>query len=425
MPLPDQSLLETKKQTTPTEYATLLREKGKVFYWERGHFWMVTDYKLAEAVLRNPEISCDRTSFFISRMPNLDLSLIPDFFSVVSKMMVMSDGEEHFKRRKIASLGVDDKRLDHFRPFVERAVHELLDNAERASTPDFVRDIAQMVPSIVLADLFCIDEGERPNFYKWSNNMTQFFGGSSQYRNEDGIKVNDSAANIRNYFIELTARRRKEPKNDFLSVLLKHQSDLGLADDVVIGQAIMMLVAGQVTTTDQICNNIFTLLTEPGILERLHDSPSLIPLAIEEFNRLDPAVTFIFRVAKGETQIGEAVIKPKDVIFISAHAVNRDPKIFERPDECNIARTKNPHFAFGFGPHFCLGAKLARMEMAALFTQLLARFPGLSLDPERPVVRKHHSLAFSGFESIPLRFNRGFSRQANRAGGSENLTLPL
>jgi cytochrome P450 len=397
------SLLDAKSQMTPTEFAAFLREKGPVYWWPNGEFWVVTDYALAETVLKNPVFSADRRAFFVSRMPNLDLSLIGDFFGVVTKMMVMSDGASHLQRRKLAAVGVTDELMDQFRPTVEATVGKLIQKISVKRQFDFVSELAVPLPSTVLADLFCIEESERENFYRWSNEMTQFFGGASQYRNEDGIHVNRSASQIRDYFRELIQKRRKDPKRDFLTILLNNQTGLGLHDDELISQAVMMLVAGQITTTDQMCNNVFTLLTEAGAVEAVRAMPGLLPTALEELNRLDPAVTFIFRVVSEDTLLGNHVIRAGDVVFVSNHAVNRDPRVFEWPDSCRFDRPKNPHFAYGHGPHFCLGAKLARIQMTALFGALLLEFPCLSLEPNYPPRRKHHSLSFSGFASLMLR----------------------
>ena len=165
MSSPDQSLLDLKIKNTPAEFAHLLRSKGEVFWWERGKFWIVTEHALGEQILKSPDYTADRSSFFISRMPNLELSLITDFFSVISKMMVMSDDPKHGARRKIASMGMTDELMDYFRPVVEKTVGDLIDRASRKGHIEFVNDIARVLPSIVLADLFSIPEREREQFY--------------------------------------------------------------------------------------------------------------------------------------------------------------------------------------------------------------------------------------------------------------------
>ena len=424
MSLPNQSLLETKAQFPPERFAALLRGQGPVSWWGRGNFWLVTDHKLATALLKSPDFSCDRTPFFLSRMPHLDPSLIRDFFGVVGKMMVMSDGDRHAARRGIAALGLADEVLDSFAPRVEATVRGLIDRVAERGRFDFVTDLARHVPSLALAELFSIPESERESFYRWSNNMTQFFGGASQYRNEDGIEVNQSAVALREYFTRLMEERRRRPQGDFLSILLQHQQAFGLTDAEIVSQAVMMLVAGQVTTTDQMANNFYTLMTHPGALAALRLDPSLLRTGIEELNRLDPAVTFIFRVTARDTQIGDQPVPQGATIFVSTHAVNRDPAVFPEPEGCELGRRSNPHFAYGVGPHVCIGAKLARIEMMSLFGQLLERFPELRLDSAETVVRKHHSLAFSGFDHLPVVTGRAAAPGPRTEGRPVLLSVP-
>jgi cytochrome P450 len=235
--------------------------------------------------------------------------------------------------------------------------------------------------------------------------MTQFFGGASTYTNDEGIEVNQSALNLKTYFIDLIEERKKHPQNDFLSILIKNKETFGLTEDEIISQAIMMLVAGQITTTDQMCNNLYTLLTMQGKKHELWENPLLLDYALDELNRLDPAVTFIFRVSKTQTTIDQQCIKPGDVIFISTHAVNMDPRVFESPNECLFTRGNNKQISYGYGGHYCLGAKLAKREMKLCFLELIRAFPELSIHKSHLPKRKHHSLAFSGFEEFYLQFN--------------------
>ena len=399
------SILQLKIDETPEQFAKSLSAEGDVFWWDKGNFWVVTSYELAKLALLNQKISCDRSSFFISRMPDLDLKLLPDFFRVVGKMMVMSDGKNHTRRRQVATHGMSSTVLEAFKPKIERTIQMLLDQAEAKETFDFASEIARQIPSSVLADLYGIREEDREKFYLWSDTMTQFFGGSSSYQNEDGIRVNEAAKNLSEFFEALIADRRSQPQDDFVSKMLDRQDGLGLSDDEVVSQAIMMLVAGQVTTSDQICNNLFGLLSDVGARTQVKSDPSIMPQALEELTRLDPAVTFIFRVVATDTLIGSQEVKGGDVVFISNHAVNRDAREFDNPHAFDPMVVRSAHLGYGYGPHYCLGASLARIEMDVLFRKMFARFPKLSLDPERAAVRKHHSLSFSGFESLPLRIN--------------------
>ncbi|RDI41521.1 cytochrome P450 [Aquicella lusitana] len=400
------SLLDIKISHSPAAFATFLREQGDIFWWERGKFWVITSHEYAKQILTSTDFTCDRTPFFISRMPNLDLGLIQDFFGVVGKMMVMSDAPLHTARRRICYDGFTTQTLANLHPLIEKTIDRQLSQCLQKGHIELVEDLAKMIPSTILADFFHIPEEERSTFYEWSNNMTQFFGGASQYRNEDGIEVNHSARSLRDYFVTLVEKRRAKPESDFLSILIKNQQAFGLTDDEIISQAIMMLVAGQVTTTDQLCNNLYTLMTAPHALETLQAGDVDMETALDELNRLDPAVTFIFRVTKNDTFIGHQPVRAGDVIFISTHAVNRDSRVFDQPDDCVLARPNNKQLSYGFGSHYCIGAKLARLEMQNCFTQLLKRLPGLHLLAQDPPKRKHHSLAFSGFERLPLGFHK-------------------
>ncbi len=396
------SLMQLKREATPQRFAETLQSMGDIFWWPAGKFYVITGHKLAQQALRSDDLTCDRSSFFVSRMPDMNLALIQDFFAVVSKMMVMSDNTEHKVRRRVCYEGFTSASLDKLKPLIAQTVAEGILKLQQDGQIDFVEDLAKRIPSIALADFFAIPDQEREQFYHWSNNMTQFFGGDSAYQDEDGMIVNDSASNLKAYFVDLIAQRRKHPSNDFLSVLLANQQHFELSDDEIISQAVMMLVAGQVTTTDQLCNNLYTLLTDSSQAADIrHQQQALSPL-IEELNRLDPAVTFIFRVVKNETQLGDQTLPAGSVIFISAHAVNRDKRTFKMPHAINIDHASNKHMSYGYGSHYCLGAKLARIEMTHCLAELFKHFPTCRFDQNNWPVRKHHSLSFSGFESMPL-----------------------
>ena len=401
-----ESFLSLKRRSEtagfPENFAKYAKSKGDVYFWPQGGFHVVTTAALAKTVMTSPDFSADRARFFISRMPNIDLRIIKDFFGVVGKMMVMSDDKEHTIRRNVASAGLNEKLLDFYEPMIQRTVEKLLTRLEDQGSIEFVEGIARQLPQSVLADLFCIPDEDRTLFNRSSGIMTGFFGGAVEYTNEVGAQVNESAITIRDYFFKLLEERRKNPKNDFFSGMLAMQKGLNLADDELVSQAIMMLVAGQVTTTDQICNNLYLMLQTPGVYQKLVENPSLLPTAIEEFKRLDPAVTFLFRLARKPVMLGDQPVEPGDTIFISNHAICRDPEEFPNPEEMILDRKANRHFAYGHGPHYCMGARLGRMQMNILFKGMTERFPKLVLDPSKPAIRDHYSLAFSGFKTMHI-----------------------
>jgi cytochrome P450 len=399
------SFLDFKKNSStedfPRNFSDYLNSFGETYFWEKGNFHVVTKAKDAKEVLTSPLYSADRGGFFISRMPEMDLSLIQDFLGVVKKMMVMSDDEEHSKRRKIASSGFEDHIIDRFAKTVQLTVKRIIAEVKNKDQFEFVEAISKKLPSTVLADLFSIPESDREDFFNSANIMTGFFGGASSYQNKDGIEVNNAAKSLKSYFERLIKERRGGAGEDYVSILLRVQPMSGLSDEEVISQLIMMLVAGQVTTTDQINNIMFLLAQFPELQKDIQKSPELLPNGLEELKRIDPAVTFIFRVARADTMLGEQPIKKGDVIFISTHCVNRDLPTNEKPHEIDLTR-KALHFAYGHGSHYCLGAKLGRLEIRLLFEEIFKELPLLKLNQDNHSVRDHYSLSFSGFKSLNL-----------------------
>lgn len=401
------SFFDVKKNSDVCEFPNIfskyLKSFGDIYYWEKGNFHVITKASHAKEILTSSNFSANRAPFFISRMPGLNLELIQDFFSVVSKMMVMSDDRDHTLKRRFAATGFEENILARFKDKLSKSVDELIDGIDPTEGVDFASKIAKKLPATVLADLFSIDEHQREDFLHWSNVMTGFFGGASEYRDEDGIEVNDAAKSLKKFFKDLIKKRQKNPGVDYVSLSLKAAQELGLNEEDLISQLIMMLVAGMATTTDQINNIIFLLATHPETQAEIRANASLLVPAIEECKRFDPAVTFIFRLARADTVIGGQPIKAGEVVFISTHLINRDLPEDDRPYKLDIHRRAS-HFAYGHGPHYCIGARLGRMEMIELIKRFFSKLPPFELDPERPSIRDHYSLSFSGFKELHLRF---------------------
>lgn len=393
---------ESDDSAFPNAFAAYVRSHGEIYHWPSGGFHVINRYEDARAILTSKHFTANRATFFVAKMPNVDLDLIGDFFGLVARMMVMSDGKVHTMRRRSALYGINREFIESFTPRIEATVNRLLDPLEATGEMEFVTEVARVLPAAVLADMFGIPEEDREFFRQCSNIMTAFFGGAVEYTNEIAIECNAAACAIREYFRKVVEARRAAPQNDFITGMLEAQAKYNLTDDELISQATMMLVAGQVTTTDQLCNNLFLMLDTPGVYQRLVDEPELMRNAQEEFNRFDPAVNFIFRVAKERQIINGQRIDAGDTVFMAGHVVNRDPTLYDDPDVVRIDRENPRHLGFGHGAHFCIGAGLGRLQMEALFGAMTRRFPNLRFTPGKPPKRDHYSLSFSGFAEIHL-----------------------
>lgn len=392
------SLMDNKRALSPGQFAEYLSEMGDIYFWPQGNFWVITDYELAKETLKSPAVTCDRKPFFISRMPNMDLSLLPDFFNVVSRMMVMVDDTLHKQSRRVCYHGFSNHHINALKPAIIQTIEQSIEQIHPNEPFDFNALFAELIPKKTLADFFAIPEADRDEFSRHAKTMTSFFGGESDYQNEDGIRVNHAAKALSDYFRQLVKERRQTLQDDFLSELIRHQNHFKLDDEDIIAQAIMMWVAGMVTTSDQMNNNCFTLL-QSG-MAHFHQAikeDKLDPL-VEELNRLDPAVTFTFRMTRLPMQIGGQSIPVGSTLFISNHAVNRDKRAWNSSHHIDMTHNK-PHMSYGFGSHFCLGAKLSLLEMRLCFEYLFKKFPRLKIVDYQ---RHHYSLSFSGFDYLKL-----------------------
>lgn len=400
------SLLELKSTLTPLQFARYFKNKGPLYFKEMEKLWIVSNHSLAKQILLNPQFSCDRTAVFTANLESGNAKLMMDFLSLVTNMMVMSDAPKHTLRRRICYEGFGSQVIHEWSDLARQYIQTQINLCKNKNSLELVEEIAIKIPMEIFANFFNIPETLREEFYLISNTMTQFFGGSIINDPVNLKKVNAGAKALKSFFTELLEMKRQSPSDDFLSSLIKHQNSFELTDDEILAQTVMILLAGQVTTTDQFSNNMYTLLSNPDVFSilqnNMHAAHFSMENVIEELNRLDPAVTFIFRIAKEDYLFEEQQIRAGDPVFIATHAVNRDDSVFQQPDLCNFFRESNPHFSYGFGSHYCFGAKFANKIMRVCLEEMLNAFPNLRLNEALPPIRKHESIAFSGFSQMSL-----------------------
>jgi cytochrome P450 len=205
------------------------------------------------------------------------------------------------------------------------------------------------------------------------------------------------------YFRDAVQKHRKHPKDDLISALLSAEQDGdSLTEEEVIANSIMLMTGGQETTTNLIGNGTLTLLRHPDQLEKIRTDQSLIPSAIEELLRYESPIQYTSRLAPDDIQMGGKTIRMRQAVIAIIGAANRDPERFPDPDRLDICRQDNRHLAFAWGPHFCFGAPLARLEGQIAFESILRRMPNLSLKPGP--VNWRENLSFRGLTALPVTF---------------------
>jgi len=386
-----------------TRYARLRRE-DPVHELEMATLrcFIVTRYDDVVAVLRDPAYSAAK---FPERMI-ADAMAGPDqsfaaLARAVSGMMLIKDPPDHTRLRALVSKAFTPRVVEGLRQRVEAIVDELLDRAATAGGMDAIREFAAPLPVIVIAELLGVPAADREKFKRWSDEMVPFIDGT--LREAGLVEAARGAQALEAYFREFIAARRKDPRGDLMSGLIAaHERDDALSEIELVSTAILLLGAGHETTTNLIGNGLLALLRDPGERALLRREPGLAKNAVEELLRYDSPVQLTSRLPRQDVTLRGRRIPAGIEVNVVLGAANRDPLQFPEADRLDLARVDNRHVAFGHGPHFCLGAPLARLEAQVAFSRLVERFPSLSAAGEEASWRP--GLVLRGLRALPVRF---------------------
>lgn len=296
---------------------------------------------------------------------------------VQAESINLMDPPASSRLRGLVAKSFTPRRVEQMRGGTQRVVDRLLDEMEEEGSPaDFVARVSAPLPLITICEALDIPEADRP--WLRAHAMTMMNVGAAG--KEDAVRAK---AELRGYFQELTADRRRSPGEDLISTLATaRDGDELLDDDELAVMAMVLLITGQDTTTYQLGNIAYTLLTRPDLMQSLRAEPQRLPRTLEELLRHIPfrKGVGIPRIALEDVELSGVLIKAGDVVHVSYLTANRDSAKFDRPDELDPDRPTIPHMTFGWGAHHCLGAPLATMELEVAFSTLLTRFPALRLD---------------------------------------------
>ncbi|MCH7835360.1 MAG: cytochrome P450 [Chloroflexi bacterium] len=379
-----------------------LREEDPVHWSALMEAWILTRYADIVAVLTDSRFSANRRQAQ-NRFAQEAQKIAEEFGPFGrTQTMLTSDPPLHTRLRRLVSKAFTPRMVEGLRPRIQLIVDELLDAVRDSGRMDLIRDLAYPLPVIVIAEMLGIPPQERDQFKRWSDEIAATLGGPFTPP-EVLERARKSAIELADYFRGVIAERRREPAEDLISGLIaaEEQGQI-LSEDEMLATAMLLLVAGNETTTNLIGNGTLALLRNPDQLRRLQDDPSLIPAAVEELLRYDGPVQGTGRVAMEELEIDGRPVKTGQVVFCVLGSANRDPAQFENPDELDITRQPNEHIAFGDGIHSCLGAPLARAEGQIAFETLLRRFPNPRLETDNP--QWGGSFILRGLKSLPISF---------------------
>jgi len=369
--------------------------------WTGPGVWFLTRYDDVHVALRDPRFSVDRLRAPILR-ENLDRlpAFIRQSAQSVRSMLTM-DPPDHTRVRKLVNKAFTPRRIAALRGRIEAIVDELLAPVMHAGRMDVIDALAAPLPAIVIAELLGVPPEDHRRFKAWASEIVATVGRPTV----DARRPAESAAfqELFGYLSDVIAARRAEPRDDLISAMVLAQEEHdALTDGELLATSNLLLIAGHETTTNLIGNGLLALLREPHELARLRSDMTLLPTAIEELLRYDGPVQSTVRVVTEVVEIGDHAIEAGSLILVGIGAANHDPAVFDEPERLDVGRDPNPHLAFGFGPHFCLGAPLARLEGEIALRALVERCPNLRCDVDAPTYRPNPVLR--GLESLPIAF---------------------
>ncbi len=315
--------------------------------------------------------------------------------------VVFSDPPVHTRLRRLVSRAFTPRRIQDLEPRICEFAKILLDRVAAKGTFEVMGNLANALPVMVIAEILGVPPEDYLTFKQWSDRVIESDNAPPGTPLPEIVK--DAFRSLREYFINEIEKRRRSPGQDLVSVLVASRDEAeALTEEELITFVVLLLLAGNETTTNLIGNGMLALGRNPEQMQKLIREPQLMPCAIEEMLRYDCPVQSTARYPKIDVTIDGVELKANTVTFVMVAAANRDPAQFPNPDTFDIIREPNEHLAFGEGIHYCLGAPLARMEGAIAIGAALARFPRLHLlDPDQQFTYKG-SYFLRGLAELPM-----------------------
>lgn len=363
----------------PFPWYAMMRESAPVFLDPRRRNWSVFKYNDVQRVLSEHSVF---SSQFINSDHPLDSSIIT------------MDPPRHRQLRSLVTLAFTPRAIARLEVRIRDIVNELLDTVEPRGRMDFVSDFAVPLPVTVIAEMLGVPLADRENFKLWSDQLV----GAAPSPDKD------PQGTMSDYFTWIIEQRRKDPQDDLISGLLAAQIDGEyLTEQELMGFCVLLLAAGNETTTHLLGNAMWCFDDHPQAWAELRANPALLPNAIEEVLRYRPPFKLMFRITTWDTRIGDKEIPAGSHVSAWIGSANRDEEQFPNAATFDIRRSPNRHLAFGHGIHFCLGAPLARLESKVALGILLERFPNMRRDRDielEPV----SAFVLHGLKNLPVAF---------------------
>jgi cytochrome P450 family 142 subfamily A polypeptide 1 len=365
-----------------------MREHAPVYWDATNEVWALTRYHDVLAVEKDP------ATFSSHYAPRPHGQHLP--------MMISMDEPEHARRRKLVSRGFTPRRVRNHEATIRRICTHIVDRVAPKGECDFVWDIAAPLPLLLIADMLGFPPEAYDDLLRWSDDLIR----ASTV--EPAPEVAEAGFNAMLEFREfqlgvIADRRSKPPQDDLVSILCYADIDgEQLDDESIISESLLILIGGDETSRHVMTDGMLALLDHPDQYAILRDHPGEVETGVEELLRWVSPIKNMSRTVTRDVEMHGETMHEGDQVILMYPSANRDSAVFDDPDRFDVRRTPNPHVAFGFGPHFCMGASLARLELKVMFSELLRRLPDLHLAGD-PLPRRVSNF-ISGPEAMPVAF---------------------
>lgn len=388
-----------EKNGYPHREWTYLRRHAPVFWYERQNvdpFWAIT--KHADII----ELSKQPTRFLNEPRIAVFTNEIPPPVERKVRHLLNMDPPDHGKYRLVSSKHFTPRTVRGLADKVQRITREILDEAGQRDTCDFVQHVSAPITIAVIAEMLGVPASDRALLFRWTNEIIA--PADPEFQREGGIEETFTQSRIElfGYFHELSERRRVNPQDDIVSVIVAGQVDGDPLNTMeLLSYYFLLVVAGNETTRNAMTGGLLAFVENPAEWEKLKTSPALLDSSVEEIVRWTTPVIQFCRTATEDYVLRGQKIRAGQNVCLFYPSANRDEDIFEDPFRFRIDRSPNDHIAFGRGEHFCLGAHLARLELRCAFEQLRARVRRVELAGKPERVR---SSFVGGIKRVPIRW---------------------
>ena len=382
----------------PYPFYAWLRENDPVHWSPFANAWMITRHADASAYLQDRRFSRGGFLDVLRAKFGADAPIL----KFQSQELSFQDGEKHTRLKNLVGKAFSPQRIAAMRPRIQAAVEARLDELQASHRFDIIRDYAYPLPADVISAMIGVPEDDWPKLRDWVDGIVLSRG---IVRTPEMMAEGDrSARAFESYLRNLIVLRRSHPSEDLMTAMIAaEEQGANLSEDQIVSMIETLFAAGHATTRSLIGLGMLALLRDPEELSRLRANPNLISDAVEEMLRYDaPTQAPSPQVASEDVKIGGKLIRKGDMASVLIGAANRDPEKFSEPDRFDIMRRDHDHLSFSMGPHYCLGASLARAEAQIAIQALVQRLPRVRLTNEP--LRYQVAGRFRGLESLPVEF---------------------